>query len=116
MTARLHPDDLELLADLVAERLTPLLERDAPAGDLVDVKTIARMLSVTPSFVYEHAPELGGRKVGTGPKAPWRFDPEQARAGLSRPEPSQPERRPVPRRRRRTPTSVPLLPIRGRDG
>ena len=39
----------------------------------MDVDTVARYLSVSRDFVYAHAVELGGRKLGTSPKAPWRF-------------------------------------------
>jgi hypothetical protein len=117
VTERLHPGDVELIAqrtaELVAERFAP----GAAAGVLVDVKATAAALGVAPSFVYEHADELGAVRLGDGPRARLRFDIEQARQAMMRR--TEPPVAPValPRRQRksRTTTSsgVPLLPIRG---
>lgn len=41
---------------------------------LVDARTVAGILAVRPEWVRAHAQELGGVRLGTGPKAPWRFD------------------------------------------
>jgi DNA-binding FadR family transcriptional regulator len=57
---RLDDDQLERLADLIAERL-----RDAPParGPLVDARELARLLGVSRSSVYEHARDLGASGV-----------------------------------------------------
>jgi hypothetical protein len=39
------------------------------------VEQVAEVLSVDKSYVYRHRLELGGVKVGAGPKAPVRFPP-----------------------------------------
>lgn len=130
--ARLHPDDLremaelagEIAAGIVVERLallagtSPMRSAETPApGALVDVRTVARELGVSRDFVYSHAVELGGRKLTASPKAPWRFDLDEARAAhAERDEPSSSE--PVAARRRRARSSaggVQLLEIRGRS-
>jgi hypothetical protein len=124
----MHPDDLERLAELVADRLRDALADNlglstwhspassAQARELVDVKTVAAALGVARSFVYEHAVALGGRKLGNGPKARWRFDLDQARQAFD--APSHPSPSPAPHRRRRmrpatTAAGVALLPLRG---
>jgi hypothetical protein len=39
----------------------------------VDAQAVADYLATDRDFVYRNARELGGRKLGAGPKAPWRF-------------------------------------------
>lgn len=123
--ARLHPADLEALADLVVERLAARMAQEpGPApGGLVDAKAIAALLDVSADFVYDHARELGGVKLADSPRAPWRFDVERAReamASRTAAEPSAPS--PPPRRRRRiaeaptTSSGSPLLPVGTREG
>jgi hypothetical protein len=71
---RLDDDQLERLADLIAERL-----RDAPParGPLVDARELARLLGVSRSSVYEHARDLGAIRIG-GERGRLRFDPAVA--------------------------------------
>jgi hypothetical protein len=40
---------------------------------------LAEWLNVKPSWVYEHADELGALRLGTGPRARLRFDPDEVR-------------------------------------
>ena len=57
-------------------RLLADLKKRGPGqlpSTLVGVEAVATYLNVSRDFVYGHAAELGGRKLGTGPKAPWRF-------------------------------------------
>ncbi len=49
---RLEDDQLERLADLVAERLS---RTPSARGPLVDAKELARLLGVSRSVVYHHA-------------------------------------------------------------
>ena len=90
---------------------------------LVDAQALAEHLGTTRSFVYEHAAELGARRLGRGPRARLRFsladvDAALTSCSLSRESDEAVSRTVEPiRRRRRTGslgTSVPLLPIRGR--
>lgn len=45
-----------------------------PRAALVDVQTVAEYLGVSTDYVYEHADELGVKRLGSGPRAPLRFD------------------------------------------
>jgi hypothetical protein len=99
----------------VAEDLRRQLSVHSPGCELVDAAAAAKQLGVSRVFVYEHARELGGQKVGCGPKAPWRFDP----AGLTGTAPTTkvehpPEPKPTKHTRRgETSAGVKLLEIRG---
>ena len=100
---------------------TALLHNDA-REPLVGVRELAEYLAVQPSWIYEHADELGARRLGNGPRARLRFSLAEADERLStcsagRESPSlepAPEGASRPRRRRRMGTNVELLPIRGR--
>jgi len=118
----LTSEQVEALADLVADRLA----RQPLAGAaLVDVATVADYLAVERGWVYEHAHELGARRLGSGPKAPLRFSlrevDERLRScstGRGSRQAASPIAKPN-RRRQRAPrlgTGVELLPIkRGRS-
>lgn len=107
---------LELLADMVAERLRgPRLD-----GRLVGVREVAAFLDVEESYVYEHAVELGARRLGDGPKARLRFSlrevDERVSCLGSRGSKSLPAAPAKALRRRRVAgsgTNIDLLPIRG---
>jgi len=87
----------------------------------VDAQAVADYLGVTRSYIYEHAVELGARRLGTGPKARLRFSLEDVEAAVSCSQSRGPVEAEIgtatPSRRRRrqsdSGTSVPLLPIRG---
>jgi hypothetical protein len=85
MAERLHPDDLEALADLVAERLAQFVAgvpqtspAPSPRGGLVTAAVLAERLGVTADTVRAHADALGAVRIGEGPKPRLRFDLEQA--------------------------------------
>jgi hypothetical protein len=71
-----------LLVDAIAERVAELLrDDDAPAPHrLVSAAEVARELNVGRQWVYEHADELGARRLGDGPRGRLRFDLETVRA------------------------------------
>jgi hypothetical protein len=112
---RLDPEQLERLAELVAENLRQRSTR------LVTAREVAEHLSVDEGYVYEHAAELGVRRLGEGPKARLRFSLVEVDERLSAcsvvrgsivPESSAGAA--IRRRRRRSlGTGVDLLPIRG---
>lgn len=89
---------------------------------LVNAAVVAAHLGVSRGWVYENAPKLGARRLGTGPRARLRFsladvDAYVASCSAGR-ESSGPVSRTVTRKRRARShtglgTSVPLLPIRG---
>ena len=66
--------------ELVAARVAALLgEREAQGEpELICAGELARRLRVERPWVYRHRELLGGLRIGSGPKAPWRFDYEKA--------------------------------------
>lgn len=128
MIARLHSEDLERLADLVADRVADRLSgmqdaASASAACLVDARALAQLLGVSVDFVRAHALELGGQKLSASTKAPWRFDVEDARARLAGRMAADRSATPVAgrataggRRRRSTREPGRSLAIRGDEG
>jgi hypothetical protein len=72
----------QLMVDAIAERVVELLSADdVSAGpSLVSAAEVARELNVGRQWVYEHAEQLGARRLGDGPRARLRFDLETVRA------------------------------------
>lgn len=69
----LDPADIEQIARRVAELIgAPLSD---PAPRFVDAAHVARLLGVERDWVYEHAHQLGGIRLG-GPRGRLRFDRE----------------------------------------
>lgn len=120
---RLPPDQLVELADLVAERLCGDRLRRERDG-LVDARGVADAIGMSAAWVREHAAELGGRRMGDGPRGRWRFDLDvalQAWAARSAGERSLsgdplPAQALSPRRATLSGTNVELLPIRAPRG
>jgi hypothetical protein len=119
LSVTLDREDVEA----VALRVVELLEerRVSPAPGLVDAQMVADRLGVTRDYVYAHAAELGGRRIGSGSRPRWRFDLDAAAAcfvGRSSSEPETPAVKPIRSRRpkRSAGTGVELLPIRGVSG
>jgi hypothetical protein len=82
----------------------------------VTAAVVAKHLGVDVSYVYQHAGELGARRLGKGPKARLRFrldlvDSALISATRGANSASQPLRA-NPRRRRTPNRSTSLLPIR----
>ncbi len=105
----------ERTMELIAARVTAALREDletilaglghtvAPTPTLT-VEQVARHLGVSRSTVYSHWREWGGYKLGSGEKAPIRFDGNNLPAanGTSRPDLArQPDIPSPPRKRRR---------------
>jgi hypothetical protein len=120
----LLPPDQADLVEAVARRVVELLdERERPAArQLVDATGLAEVLGIARSTVYEHADELGAFRMGDGPRAAVRFDPERALAAWTARDRSErseatdlPPVRASGRRRRRAAgrSDGDLLPVRG---
>ena len=72
---KLDPEAIEA----IARRVVVLLEeKGLRRRELVGAAELARRLGVDRSWVYSHAIELGVVKLGDGPRARLRFDPEIA--------------------------------------
>jgi hypothetical protein len=111
-----------LLADAIAERVSELLRIEPTHRQLVDAVTVAAALGVSRDCVYAHAAELGGERIGNGPRGRLRFDLDRALAAWTSrchskeshtSEPSTPARLPGGRPRQRMGSSAGLLPIKG---
>jgi len=101
--------------DAIARRVVELL-REEPAlttRTLVDAGTMATILDVDRSWVYENATRLGAYRLGTGKRPRLRFDIDRALAGWQH-QPTAAAVAAQPRRRAsRGASGAPLLPIRG---
>lgn len=106
----LDADDIESIATRVAE----LLRDEVPPSParLADAAEVARELGVDRDWVYAHARELGGVRLG-GERGRLRFDLAKVRRQLACPRESKRVERPRsrPRRHSRRPCgNVDLLP------
>lgn len=96
--------------EAVALRVATMLQEGPGQTELVDAAEIARRFGVSRDFVYDHADDLGVVRLGEGPRARLRFDPERVRHQLgSIAAPPPPKARPSRQRNKRA-----LLPVRGR--
>jgi hypothetical protein len=111
-----------LLVDAITERIAELLHPQPTHPRLVDATTVAAALGVSRDCVYAHAAELGGERIGSGPRGRLRFDLDQALAAWTAcshskeshtPKPPAPTGGPVRRHRQRMGSGPELLPIRG---
>src|SRR6188472_4318205 len=74
------------LVDFVARRVLELLgDRNGDEIQLLTVAQVARRFQVHPSWVYANARRLGALRLGTGPKAPLRFDPRRVALAVEDP-------------------------------
>ncbi len=105
-----------MLVAAIAEHVAHLLH-GKPRVRLVDAATLAAELGVSRDCVYTHANELGGERIGDGPRGRLRFDLDQALAAwTSRSASQEPQGPPVPAaarsRRRQAGGDTRLLPVR----
>jgi hypothetical protein len=117
----LTPGEL-LLVGAIAERVAELLRDEAPRARLADAATVASHLGVSRDYVYTHAEQLGGRRIGHGPRGRLRFDLDAALEGWTHRSTGEDSSDPGPavsagkegRQRRRTrPLATHPLPVRG---
>lgn len=70
--------DLEDI-DAIARRVVQLLGSARAEEGFLDARDVARRLGVRRAWVYAHARELGGVRLGEGSRGPLRFDPAAIR-------------------------------------
>lgn len=102
--------DVEAIAARVADLLG---ERSGADRSLVSPATLARLLDLSAEWVRDHGVELGGVRMGDGPKARWRFDPVEARERLLALRAPAPVRAPAPRLPQQLRTDGRFPPIQG---
>ena len=78
----LSAGDIEAIADATATKLAQIVRAGPATFGLVDARQLAHKLAVSLDYVYAHAAELGGMRLGSGPKARIRFDLDHARQAL----------------------------------
>jgi hypothetical protein len=122
-----RPIQVEGFAELIAQKVKVLLAeefrvaaaarsaRSAP-DELIGVREMAHAAGMSERWVYDHALELCGVKMGTTKRARWRFDRDRALTKLAelRGEgvvKAGPAAKPD---RRELPADVELLPVNGR--
>lgn len=120
--ARLHPDDLTALAEMVAGRVAALLHGEERPPALLTAVEVAERYGVSADWVRSNADRLGVVRLGDGARPRLRFpaaavaDALNASPGGGRSKVSESPAPPANRTRRRpTPmgTGVDLLPVRG---
>lgn len=92
------------LVDPVARRVVEVLHEQGlvqprlKANAWLDAAELAKQLGVSRECVYEHADELGARRIGNGPRPRLRFpdpnleDPRNRSGGDDRTDPIRPQR------------------------
>jgi hypothetical protein len=76
-------DELALLADLVADAVADGQRGRIQPGRLLTAAEAAAYLAVEPGYVYQHAIELGGRKLPGGPRGRLRFSLEDLEKAMT---------------------------------
>jgi hypothetical protein len=95
----LEPEEIESIAQRVAELVADRLAPPAPRERLVDAAQLAGLLGVERDWVYAHADQLGGVRLG-GPKGRLRFDLNMVADRLDQTDRPLDQRRELARSRR----------------
>lgn len=102
----------------IAEKVVELLaDRETPSSPdrYLTAAEVAERFAVDREYVYDNADELGAIRLGNGPKARLRFDPERVHEALGvKPFSTPPAKSAPPKRRRSATPSTDLLPIGGK--
>lgn len=78
--------DVEAVAEATARKVIAIVSPPEPTTfALVGARELARELGVSVDYVYSHASELGGMRLGSGRRARIRFDLDRARRALEAP-------------------------------
>jgi hypothetical protein len=102
--------DLRRLAQFIARELEALRDAQTP---LLSAAEVARRYRLSRGWVYKHANELGGQRMGTGPKARLRFRVTEVERRLSELQVGQtPAARPITRSGREYADLLPIGPRR----
>jgi hypothetical protein len=81
---RLDGESIEALASRLAELLAPH-EPQRPRAQLITAEEVARWWGIGRRWIYDHADELGARRLGGGRRPRLRFDPDEVAERLGEP-------------------------------
>jgi hypothetical protein len=84
---RLAPESIEELACHLAELLRPEEAQPALPRRLLTAAEVSEWWRVERRWVYDHAEQLGARRLGTGSRPRLRFDPDDVAERLGAPAP-----------------------------
>jgi hypothetical protein len=103
---------IEAIATRVIELLHERTQHLQHPESLIDVAELARRTGLSRTWIYEHARDLGAIRLGDGPRARLRFNPDTVKRLLEREAP-QPKVASATRRRGpiRPMSDIELLPI-----
>jgi hypothetical protein len=102
------------LVEAIAHRVVEILREAGPSGTMrrmVTAGQLADILDVSKAYIYQHAKELGGVRLGRNANAPLRFDVERALEAIRLAGEPKPQRTQLRPRRR---GAANALPSRGR--
>jgi predicted DNA-binding transcriptional regulator AlpA len=94
-TLRLDPTVIDEIADRLTDAVVrrlleavgreEIISRATDAQPWLDAREVAQRLGVSREWVYEHAEELGARRIGSGPRPRLRFPAHSLDRPASRP-------------------------------
>lgn len=80
---RIAPESIEAIAQRIAELAAA---EPPPLPERVTAEEVSRWWGVSRRWVYDHAEELGARRMGSGRRPRLRFDPDEVAERLGPPE------------------------------
>jgi hypothetical protein len=86
-TGGLHiaPDSIETVAQRVAELVAATTAEPDTRPEHITAEEVSRWWGVSRRWVYDHADELGARRLGSGRRPRLRFDPDEVEERLGPP-------------------------------
>jgi hypothetical protein len=80
------PESIEAVAQRVAELVAAAPAEPAPLPERITAEEVSCWWGVSRRWVYDHADELGARRMGSGPRPRLRFDPDEVAERLGPPD------------------------------
>ncbi|HEX5983260.1 MAG TPA: hypothetical protein VFY69_03550 [Solirubrobacterales bacterium] len=79
---RIAPESIEAIAQRIAELAAA---EPPPLPERITAEEVSRWWGVSRRWVYDHAEELGARRMGSGRRPRLRFDPDEVAERLGQP-------------------------------
>ena len=83
---RIAPESIDAVAERVAELVDAATAEPASRPERITAEEVSRWWGVSRRWVYDHAEELGARRMGSGRRPRLRFDPDEVAERLGPPE------------------------------